>query len=93
MTNAMAGSVFSVSQFGSIASGVLRSALTDRLNTRNIFLVSILWSGTANLLFALFAHDYVTAMLFRALTGVGMGLAAWTGAVMHRASTIRGGTA
>ena len=73
MSNAMAGSVFSVYQFGYIASGVLLSSLTDRLNTRNIFLVSIIWSGTANLFFALFAHDYATAMLYRALTGVGMG--------------------
>ncbi|HEY6837726.1 MAG TPA: MFS transporter, partial [Geobacteraceae bacterium] len=73
MTNTMAGSIFSVYQLGYIASGVVLSALTDRINTRNIFIVSILWSATANLLFALYAHDYASAMVLRALTGVGMG--------------------
>ena len=73
MNNTMAGSILSVYQLGYIASGVLLSALTDRLNTRNIFIASALWSGTANLLFALYAHDYTSAMLLRALTGIGMG--------------------
>ncbi|GFE58887.1 MFS transporter [Geobacter sp. AOG1] len=73
MNNTMAGSIFSVYQLGYIASGVILSVLTDRLNTRNIFIMSILWSGTANLLFALYAHDYLSAMVLRALTGIGMG--------------------
>jgi MFS family permease len=73
MNNTMAGSIFSVYQLGYIASGVLLSALTDRLNTRNIFIFSALWSGLANLLFAFWAHDYASAMVLRALTGVGMG--------------------
>jgi len=73
MNNTMAGSIFSVYQLGYIASGVVLSALTDRLNTKHIFIVSILWSGTANLLFALFAHDYVSGLTLRALTGIGMG--------------------
>ena len=73
MNNTMAGSIFSVYQLGYIASGVLLSALTDRLNTKHIFLVSALWSGLANLLFALFAHDYLSALVLRALTGIGMG--------------------
>jgi MFS family permease len=73
MNNTMAGSIFSVYQLGYIASGVILSSLTDRLNTRNIFIISALWSGIANLLFALFAHDYVSALLLRALTGIGMG--------------------
>jgi MFS family permease len=73
MNNTMAGSIFSVYQLGYIASGVLLSSLTDRLNTRNIFVISALWSATANLLFALWAHDYTSAMVLRALTGIGMG--------------------
>src|SRR5512138_93657 len=73
MNNTMAGSIFSVYQLGYIASGVILSTLTDRLNTRYIFIVSALWSATANLLFAFFANDYYSAMLLRALTGVGMG--------------------
>ena len=73
MNNTMAGSILSVYQLGYIASGVLLSALTDRLNTRNIFIASALWSASANLLFALYAHDYTSALVLRALTGVGMG--------------------
>lgn len=73
MNNTMAGSIFSVYQLGYIASGVVLSALTDRMNTKRIFLLSALWSAAANLLFALYAHDYLSAMLLRALTGLGMG--------------------
>jgi MFS family permease len=73
MSNTKAGSIFSVYQLGYIASGVILSTLTDRLNTKHIFIASILWSGTANLLFALYAHDYTSAMMLRALTGIGMG--------------------
>lgn len=73
MNNTMAGSIFSVYQLGYIASGVILSSLTDRLNTKHIFIAAALWSGTANLLFAFYAHDYLSAMLLRALTGIGMG--------------------
>ena len=64
MSNTKAGSIFSVYQLGYIASGVILSAMTDRINTRNIFLASR-FSGlrSANLLFALFAHDYTSAMI------------------------------
>ncbi|HEY5974306.1 MAG TPA: MFS transporter, partial [Geobacteraceae bacterium] len=73
MSNTRAGSIFSVYQLGYIASGVVLSTLADRLNVKRIFIISAIWSGTANLLFALFAHDYLSAMLLRALTGIGMG--------------------
>jgi MFS family permease len=73
MNNTQAGTVFSVYQLGYIASGVVLSALTDRYNTRTIFITSALWSAVANLLFALFAHDYASGMLLRGLTGIGMG--------------------
>jgi len=73
MNNTMAGSIFSVYQLGYIASGVILSTLTDRFNTKHIFIGAALWSGTANLLFGLFAHDYLSGMVLRALTGIGMG--------------------
>jgi len=73
MNNTMAGSILSVYQLGYIASGVILSILTDRLNTRNIFIASALWSASANLLFAIYAHDYTSALFLRALTGIGMG--------------------
>ncbi len=73
MNNTRAGMVISVYQLGYIASGVILSALTDRFNTRNIFIFSAFWSAAANLLFALYAHDFTSAMILRALTGIGMG--------------------
>ena len=73
MNNTQAGVIFSVYQLGYIASGVLLSTLSDRLNIRWIFITAALWSGIANLLFALFAHDYSSGLILRGLTGIGMG--------------------
>ncbi|MDR3581122.1 MAG: MFS transporter [Oryzomonas sp.] len=73
MSNTRAGMIFSVYQLGNIASGVILSTLTDRMNTKVIFIGAALWSATANLLFALYAHDFTSALILRALTGIGMG--------------------
>jgi len=73
MNNTMAGSIFSVYQLGYITSGVILSTLTDRLNIKHIFIASVIWSGTANLLFAFYAHDYTSALILRGITGIGMG--------------------
>lgn len=73
MSNTQAGIIFSVYQLGYIASGVLLSALSDRINTRNIFIIAALWSGIANLLFGLYAHDFSSGLILRGLTGIGMG--------------------
>ncbi len=73
MNNTRAGMIFSVYQLGYIASGVLLSILSDRFNIRNIFITAAFCSAIGNLLFALYAHDFVSGMLFRALTGIGMG--------------------
>jgi len=73
MNNTRAGMIFSVYQLGYIASGLILSALTDRMNTRVIFISAAFWSAGANLLFALYAHDFTSAMILRALTGIGMG--------------------
>lgn len=73
MNNTHAGMIFSVYQLGYIASGVLLSILTDRINTKHIFITAAFCSAAGNLLFALYAHDFSSGMLFRALTGLGMG--------------------
>lgn len=73
MTNTQAGVIFSVYQLGYIASGVLLSTLSDRLNIRWIFITAACWSGIANLLFALYADDYYSGLILRGLTGIGMG--------------------
>jgi len=73
MSNTQAGLIFSVYQLGYITSGVLLSALSDRINIRAIFLASAAWSCIANLLFALYADNYLSGLLLRGLTGIGMG--------------------
>lgn len=73
LTNRGAGMVFSAYQFGYIFSATLLTYLTDRFRARTIFLVSAAWSVAANLLFALFAVDQSSAILYRALAGLGMG--------------------
>ncbi|KAA0895314.1 MFS transporter [Oryzomonas rubra] len=73
MSNTRAGMIFSVYQLGYIASGVILSTLTDRMNTKLIFIGAALWSAAANLLFALYAHDFTSGLILRALTGIGMG--------------------
>ncbi len=73
MNNTQAGMIFSVYQLGYIASGVLLSTLTDRINTKHIFIAAAFCSAAGNLLFALYANDFASGMLFRALTGIGMG--------------------
>jgi MFS family permease len=73
MSNTQAGMIFSVYQLGYIASGVLLSILSDRFNIKHIFITAALCSAIANLLFALYAHDFASGMFLRALTGIGMG--------------------
>ena len=73
MNNTQAGMIFSVYQLGYIVSGVLLSILSDRFNIKHIFITAAFCSGIGNLLFALYAHDFVSGMFFRALTGIGMG--------------------
>jgi MFS family permease len=73
MNNTRAGMIFSVYQLGYIASGVLLSILSDRINIKHIFITAALCSAFGNLLFALYAHDFTSGMLYRALTGIGMG--------------------
>lgn len=73
LSGAAAGSIFSAHQLGYVASGVLLTFLTDRYNARAIFIMSAFWSAAANVLFALFATDLTSALVLRAVAGLGMG--------------------
>lgn len=73
MNNTRAGMIFSVYQLGYIVSGVLLSILSDRFNIKHIFITAAFCSAGGNLLFALFADNFTSGMIFRALTGIGMG--------------------
>jgi MFS family permease len=73
LSNQSAGMIFSSYQVGYILSATLLTYLTDQFRARTIFLFSAAWSVTANLLFALFAVDQTSAIIYRALAGLGMG--------------------
>lgn len=73
LSNGAAGMIFSAYQAGYIISATLLSYLTDRFRARTIFLVSASWSVAANVLFALFAVDQTSAVIYRVLAGLGMG--------------------
>lgn len=73
MNNTRAGMIFSVYQLGYIASGVLLSILSDRFNIKHIFITAAFCSAFGNLLFALYADNFTSGMVCRAVTGIGMG--------------------
>jgi len=73
LSNSGAGMIFSAYQLGYIFSATLLTYLTDRIRARTIFLFSASWSVVANLLFALLAVDQTSAIIYRALAGLGMG--------------------
>jgi len=73
LSNSAAGLIFSAYQVGYIFSATVLTYLTDRFRARTIFLVSASWSVIANILFAMFAVDETTAIIYRALAGLGMG--------------------
>jgi MFS family permease len=73
LSNQSAGMIFSAYQVGYILSATLLTYLTDQFRARTIFLFSASWSVAANLLFALFAVDQTSAIVYRVLAGLGMG--------------------
>jgi MFS family permease len=73
LTNRSAGMIFSAYQLGYILSATLLTYSTDRFKARTIFLFSASWSVVTNLLFAMFAVDETSAIIYRTLAGIGMG--------------------
>ncbi|MEW6409076.1 MAG: MFS transporter, partial [Nitrospirota bacterium] len=56
-----------------IASIVIMSSLTDWYSTKRIFLLSCIMTAVSSILFALFARDYLSAIIFRFLIGFSIG--------------------
>ncbi|ACN13270.1 predicted permease of the major facilitator superfamily (MFS) [Desulforapulum autotrophicum HRM2] len=72
LTNSQAGWISGIYFAGySIAVPVLTS-LTDRIDSRKIYLVSCFVSMIANLGFGIFSQGFWTAIVFRALCGIGL---------------------
>lgn len=71
LTNAEAGWIFSSYQIGYVVAVVFLATLTDYINAKIIFIVSLFWTGFAGLLFAIYSDGFSSALIFRALMGVG----------------------
>lgn len=72
LDNAAAGWINGIAQAGYVLAVPVLVTLTDRVDPRHIYLVSMLLSAVATAGFALFAQGFWTAMLFTALGGVGL---------------------
>ena len=70
--SAEAGWIAGIAAFGYMASVPVLMSLTDRLDARGVFLVGAALATVANFGFAVFAHDFWTALVWRALAGIGL---------------------
>lgn len=73
MSGTAAGTIFSAYQVGFIASLVLMSSLTDWYSTKKIFVLACIMMAVSTMLFALFARDYLSAVILRFLIGFSNG--------------------
>jgi MFS family permease len=72
MGHAQAGLIFSAYQACYLLAVLVLASLTDRMDTRTIYLASAVWAGIAGLAFAVFAQGFGSAALLRALAGIGL---------------------
>lgn len=73
LSNEAAGSILGMFQLGYVIAVIFTGWLTDRFGGRLIFSVCAVETGLAGIGFALFAHDYSSALLWRVLAGIGQG--------------------
>lgn len=72
LSNTEAGWISGIFYGGYVAAVPLLVGSTDRVDPRRIYLFSFVISAAASLGYALFAQGFWSAMLFRALAGVGL---------------------
>ena len=72
MRHGQAGLIFSAYQACYLLAVLVLASLTDRMDTRVIYLASAAWAGLAGLAFPLFAQDFRSAAVLRALAGIGL---------------------
>jgi MFS family permease len=72
MRHGEAGLIFSAYQVCYLLAVLVLASLTDRTDTRAIYLASAAWAGLASLAFPLFARGFYSAALLRALAGIGL---------------------
>lgn len=72
MSHGQAGLIFSAYQLCYLLAVLILASLTDRMDTRAIYLASAAWAGLAGLAFPFFAHGFASATVLRALAGIGL---------------------
>ncbi|MBI4840147.1 MAG: MFS transporter [candidate division NC10 bacterium] len=72
MRHGEAGLIFSAYQACYLLAVLVLASLTDRMDTRTIYLASAVWAGVAGLAFPVFAQGFGSAVLLRALAGIGL---------------------
>ena len=72
LTNTQSGLIYSSYQIGYILLVVILSIMTDYVDIKKIYVFSALWAGLSGIMFALFARGFLSALVFRSLTGFGL---------------------
>jgi MFS family permease len=72
LSSAEAGAIFGAQQAGYALAVLWLASLTDLVGVRRIYLLSAAWNGFAAALFAVGARGFLSALLLRALLGVGL---------------------
>src|SRR3972149_1644612 len=72
LSSVQAGAIFAAQQAGYTVAVLFLSSLTGVRGVRRIYLLSAGWNAAAGVLFALGATGFVSALLLRALLGVGL---------------------
>lgn len=72
LTNTQAGLIVAFYQVGYIAAVAILATLTDYMAPRRIYVLSALWTAAASLAFAWLASGFLSALLLRALVGLGL---------------------
>jgi MFS family permease len=72
LSSAQAGMITGVYQIGYIAAVAILATLTDYMAPRRIYLGSALWTVLTSLAFAAWADGFASALVLRALVGLGL---------------------
>jgi MFS family permease len=72
MRHGEAGLIFSAYQVCYLLAVLVLATLTDRMDTRTIYVASAVWAGAAGLAFPIFAQGFLSAAVLRALAGIGL---------------------
>jgi MFS family permease len=72
MSNSQAGLIFSAYQACYLVAVLVLASLTDRMDTRMIYIGSAVWAGMAGVAFAFLAEGFRSAAVLRALAGIGL---------------------